>query len=264
MTRYILDNAWHQARERLALLEAQYDPGSIRYLEALGVGPGWRCLEVGPGGGSITTWLCERVGPTGYVLAVDLDPRFVAALSYPQLEVRRLDILADDLPAGAFDLAFARLVLEHLPRPEEALGRMIEATRPGGWVLVEDQDIISLVPTPSVDAALADRFTRCWAAMAQVSVAGGMDVHYGRRLYGALGAQGLVEVGAEGRVGMLRGGTPFGRRARLNIEQLRPRLVGAGLATDDEVDAFATLHDDPALVWMGQIMMAAWGRRPPA
>jgi hypothetical protein len=30
-----------------------YDPGTIRHLEQLGVGLGWRCLEVGAGGGSI-------------------------------------------------------------------------------------------------------------------------------------------------------------------------------------------------------------------
>jgi hypothetical protein len=37
------------------------------------VGPGWRCLEVGSGGGSIAAWLCDRVGPDGSVLATDLD-----------------------------------------------------------------------------------------------------------------------------------------------------------------------------------------------
>ena len=40
-------------RERLDALEAAIDPTSRRHLEALGVGPGWTCLEVGGGGGSI-------------------------------------------------------------------------------------------------------------------------------------------------------------------------------------------------------------------
>src|ERR1051325_45054 len=44
---YRFDNAWLQARERLAALEAQLDPGTIGYLQALGVGEGWHCLEVG-------------------------------------------------------------------------------------------------------------------------------------------------------------------------------------------------------------------------
>ena len=36
------------------------------------------CLEVGAGGGSIAHWLCQAVGPTGRVLATDIDPGLVA------------------------------------------------------------------------------------------------------------------------------------------------------------------------------------------
>ena len=74
---YVLDNADEQTSARFAALPRLYDPGTIRHLEQLGVGPGWRCLEVGGGGGSIAAWLSDRVGPTGHVLATDLDPRFL-------------------------------------------------------------------------------------------------------------------------------------------------------------------------------------------
>ncbi len=47
MSGYNLDNTWSQANQRLALLEGQLDPISQRRLSALGVGDGWRCLEVG-------------------------------------------------------------------------------------------------------------------------------------------------------------------------------------------------------------------------
>src|SRR6516162_11866108 len=94
---YTLDNAWTQARERLGQLEAVHDPGSIRHLERLGVTEGWHCLEVGAGGGSIAAWLCDKVGPTGHVLATDLDTRFLDRLEYSHLEVRRHDIGADAL-----------------------------------------------------------------------------------------------------------------------------------------------------------------------
>jgi len=49
-TEYSLDNDWILARQRLALLEAHTDVGTIRFLDALDVGDGWRCLEVGGGG----------------------------------------------------------------------------------------------------------------------------------------------------------------------------------------------------------------------
>lgn len=56
MTTYAFDNAWRQARERLALLEACLDPATARRMAALGVGEGWTCLDVGAGGGLSGWW----------------------------------------------------------------------------------------------------------------------------------------------------------------------------------------------------------------
>ncbi len=108
MTSYTFDNAWQQARQRLTGLEAWLDPGTIRHLEMLQVGAGWRCLEVGAGGGSIASWLGARVGASGHVVATDIDPRFIDVLDAPNVEVRRHDIVTDDLETGAFDLVHAR------------------------------------------------------------------------------------------------------------------------------------------------------------
>src|SRR5687768_10129658 len=106
--RYVFDNAAEQqARERFAALPRLYDPGTIRHLAALGVGAGWRCLEVGAGGGSIARWLAQRVGSTGYVVATDLDTRFLEPLARevgPPLAVQRHDVTADPLPEASFDL----------------------------------------------------------------------------------------------------------------------------------------------------------------
>src|SRR5688572_25358438 len=91
---YILPNEWQHAERRLRCLEATYDPASFRHLDALRVGPGWRCLEVGAGGGSVTARLCRLVGNTGRVTAVDLDPRMVSTLTEtePNLDVVRVDV----------------------------------------------------------------------------------------------------------------------------------------------------------------------------
>ena len=85
--------------ERLAGIEATWDPGTRALLDSLGIGRGWRCLEAGAGGGSIATWMAERVGPEGSVLAVDLDTTLVERLAGEVLEVRRHDLLRDELPA---------------------------------------------------------------------------------------------------------------------------------------------------------------------
>ena len=85
MAQYAFDQPWEEERQRLVLLEEAHDPVTIRQLEAVEVGKGWRCAEVGAGAGSIARWLAERVGATGRVIALDLDTRFLDAASYTNL-----------------------------------------------------------------------------------------------------------------------------------------------------------------------------------
>ena len=70
---YAFANVRDMQRERLRTLEALLDAGTIQHLERRGVRRGWRCLEVGAGGGSIAAWLAARVAPEGSVVATDLD-----------------------------------------------------------------------------------------------------------------------------------------------------------------------------------------------
>ena len=74
MTGYALDNSWSKAKRRLALLEFYLDPKTKRRALALGLPYGWRCLEVGAGGGSIALWLSDQVGMEGKVVATDINP----------------------------------------------------------------------------------------------------------------------------------------------------------------------------------------------
>ena len=101
---YAFDNARDVQRERLGALEALLDAGTIQQLERCGTGRGWRCIEVGAGGGSIAAWLCARVAPEGFVVATDLDTTVLGELSHPNLEVRVHDVLVDELPEAEFDL----------------------------------------------------------------------------------------------------------------------------------------------------------------
>ena len=58
---YLLDNAAPQAPDRFRALAELYDAGTIGHLERCGIADGWRCLEVGGGGGSIARWLAPRI-----------------------------------------------------------------------------------------------------------------------------------------------------------------------------------------------------------
>jgi SAM-dependent methyltransferase len=257
---YTLDNAWVQARERLRHLESVFDPGSIRHLERLGVAEGWHCLEVGAGGGSLAAWLCDKVGPTGHVVATDLDTRFLDRLDYPNLEVRRHDITAEALPDAAFDLVHCRVVLLHLAGRDRALRNLVDALKPGGWLLVEEPDATPWLPDPRFEGGAL--FERGISAFIQVQAAAGADYLYGRRLYGDVRAAGLLDVEGEGRVNVIRAGTSHARVVQLSISQLRDRIVGAGLLTDEDMDPLLALFDDPGFVAMGVNLMAVWGRVP--
>ena len=63
--RYLLDQSWELEAERLRLLEIVHDPFTTSLLTGLGVAPGWRCLEVGAGRGSMASWLADKVGDGG-------------------------------------------------------------------------------------------------------------------------------------------------------------------------------------------------------
>lgn len=134
---YVYDQGFAQERTRLAGIESLWDPGTHALLDDLGIGPGWRCLEVGAGGGSLLQWMSGR-GAT--VVAVDIDTRFIESLASDTIDVRRLDIRSDELPRGEFDLVHSRLVLEHLPDRRQIIGRLAATLRPGGWMVIEDYD----------------------------------------------------------------------------------------------------------------------------
>ncbi|MGZ4524963.1 MAG: class I SAM-dependent methyltransferase [Mycobacterium sp.] len=125
---------------RLRLIEQFNDPSTFRHLDAIGVAEGWRCLEVGAGAGSVVRWLSQRVGPSGHVVAADLDVRFLGDIDTQNVLVRRCDITQDPLEPSSYDLVHARSVLTHLRDPVAVLRRMTAALRPGGWLTVEDTD----------------------------------------------------------------------------------------------------------------------------
>lgn len=92
LTGYALDSSWYAERDRLSSLTALYDEATTAFCERLGVGDGWRCAEVGAGTGSVAQLLADRVGPSGRVLAVDLDTRFLEPLRSTFLQVEQMDV----------------------------------------------------------------------------------------------------------------------------------------------------------------------------
>jgi SAM-dependent methyltransferase len=259
-THYVFDNAHGETRERFPALSDLYDDGTIRCLQAVGVAPGWQCLEVAAGGGSIARWLGDQVGTSGRVLATDLDARFLESLTDPAIEVRRHDIVRDPLPDSAFDLVHARLILVHLPERELALAKMVGALKPGGWLVCEEFDSLSMPADPALhpqECAL-----KAQAAMQRVMAARGANTRYGRDLAARMRALGLVDIRADGQMAMWQGGSAGARLFRANFEQLREQLLRVGLLNPAELDDDLARLDDPQTLFPSPVMWTVRGRRP--
>lgn len=255
MPEYVYDQSFAEERERLAGIERLWNPGTQATMERLGVGPGWRCLEVGAGGGSMVEWMAGRVGPEGRVLATDVYTKFLAAIELPNVEVREHDILAGEPLEPEFDLVYARLVVEHLGG--EALRRMAAAVRPGGVLLLEDYDWVSVAVDPP-----QEEFEKVADAVLGLMAEAGFDPNFGRRLPVELEAAGLEDVEAEGRVRLIRGGAPETAFFRLSLGSLRETLVQRGLLTGEEIEHALAGLDDPAFTGLSPILVSASARRP--
>lgn len=113
-------------------------------LDRLGLREGWRCVDVGAGGGDVTVALARIVGRDGRIYAVDSDPMArdivaQAAAEAAQAQVIALTQAGEDLTLPEpVDLAFCRFLLVHVADPVVVLKRMGVVVRPGGWVVAQE------------------------------------------------------------------------------------------------------------------------------
>ncbi|MEJ2854436.1 MULTISPECIES: class I SAM-dependent methyltransferase [unclassified Saccharothrix] len=255
-TGYVFDNHRLHAGEQHRCLAAAYDPITFARLAQTGVRKGWRCLEVGAGGGSVAHWLALR---SGSVLATDLAPEHIAPA--PGLTATRHDVVADPLPEGEFDLVHARLVLRHLPERDDVLAKLTGALRPGGWLQVDEFDNTYAPVLLAPDADAARLYEKFLAAKDEVFADAGVDGAYGRRVAAAMTAVGLVDVDPVPVVQPWRPDSPAVRLLVHLTHQLRDRLVTAGL-TDAELRRVRDLLSHPGFRACSSVFYSVQGRRP--
>ncbi len=256
---YLLDPAWHAERDRLNSLTCLYDATTVDLIDRLGPVTGWRCAEVGAGTGSVAQALAQRVGPTGQVLAIDTDTRFLEPLTDDVLTVQRRDVTVDPLPAGGFDLVHARLLLEHLPDRDSILTMLASALAPGGALLVEDLDWVTCTVTDP-PSPVHDRVALAGRDFLQRR---GYDPFYGRRLPRAFTDAALVDVGTNAEAVQVRSDTEVGvPQWELLIEQLADGMLADGLLDRTDLHSFTALCHDGVTVFFAPLMVSTWGRRP--
>jgi SAM-dependent methyltransferase len=253
---YLLDHGWEEEERRLFLLEQLHDPSTRRRIERLGIGPGSRCLEIGAGRGSVARWLAERVGPSGHVVATDLELTFLEDLAGPNLEAHRQDVLVDEPPGAPFDLIHCRAVLMHIPERRRALERMAGWLAPGGVLLCEEPDWAFALTSPS------EIWTRTFRAFQEGLPT--MDFACGRLLVEQLRQTGLEGVAAGAEVDLVQHGTDGAEWYRLSMLALEEPVLASGALTETEFELAYALFDDPEFCEPGFIFVGASGRAPAA
>lgn len=255
MAEYVLDHHLEGERARLALMSRLLDPMHRRHIESLAVGPGARALEVGCGNGTISAWLAGRVGPSGRVVAFELDLSLVEVRA-PRLELRQGDIVAGPVDAGGFDFVTARAVLHHVTDVEAAIRNLPASLAPGGSILLIEPDFlpVSIAEPPAVRA-----FWDGWLAWSRDQ---GIDYHLGHTLAPRLAAVGLEQVAGDGRDGRLQRGSPWAAYWTQTVVELRDRPLNSGRLDGQLIDRFLAHCADPRW-WTQTIAFTAVHARAP-
>jgi SAM-dependent methyltransferase len=202
--------------------------------------------------------MAEQVAPEGSVLAVDLDTTHVEPLAGGVLEVRRHDLLRDELPADAFDLVHERSVISWLGEGD-ALERLVDSLAPGGWLLTEDFDW-AICGSPDGSPVVAKAYEVIIGLLETV----GYQRHYGRTLLHRLERAGLEDTATEGRSFVLQGGSPGTAFDRYSMLAHRDAILGTGALTESEFDETLRVLQDPGEHVLTPVLYAAWGRKSTA
>jgi ubiquinone/menaquinone biosynthesis C-methylase UbiE len=256
-----------QVRQLAGLLELRAqadDQVAVRhaYLDALGIGPGERVLDVGCGTGAVTREVARRVGPGGYVVGLDPSPSMLTVARelaehegvHEQIEFRVGN--ARDLPfaAGSFDVLVAVTALSHASDAEQAIPGLIRAVRPGGRVGIFDLDTASWVISHP-DRELTRRIGVAGSSIAT-------DGWLARRLPGLLQAAGLQDVRVRAFTPLEQ--DPAGFYAKL-AERWAEAAVEVQAISEGEFRTWlAALHAEQAAkrYFAGITHLFVWGSRP--
>ena len=250
--------------ERLHMQAEAVAPDARVMLDLIGVGPGWRCLDLGCGPRGITDLLGERVGPTGRVMGIDRNEAFIAhgqAHAAANVEFRRGDACDSELPGGTFDLVHMRFVAGTTSTPDALLREAVRLARPGGTVALQEPDSDTMACYPPHPA-----WDRLMAAMEGVFQSIGADLHIARRLHTLLAEAGLIDIHYRPFLLGLRAADPMIDHLPATVESLRGAVLKLGLLTEDEIPtvlAQCRAHlRDPGTVVRSFMVAQVWGRKP--
>jgi len=243
-----------EEQKRLSLMNRLLNE---RSLQEISLRSGDRVLDVGAGLGEFSALMAAVSGRA--VVAVERsEEQIVEGMKRiresgheSRVEFRQGDALALPLTPqerGAFDVAHARFLLEHVPDPLSVVKEMVRAVRPGGRVILEDDDhdVLRLWPEPP-------GFEAVWKAYMRTYDRNGNDPLIGRRLVKLLYDAGAAPVRNSWIFFGSCAGTPEFRGFVENLIGVvwgaRQSMITASLVEESHLDSVVT-------------ELRKWGERP--
>ena len=182
-------------RKRLSLLNEILNEACLKELH---LKPGESVLDFGCGLGQFTRKMSETVGQRARVVGIERDQNQIEQArnladscgETDLVDFRRGDATAAPLQSsewGSFNVAHARFLLEHVQDANAVVDQMVRSIRPGGRVIIIDDDHGDFRPWPEPEG-----FQLIWRAYVGTFEANGCDPYVGRRLVSLLAEAGLV------------------------------------------------------------------------
>ncbi|MEP7234378.1 MAG: class I SAM-dependent methyltransferase [Ignavibacteriota bacterium] len=159
--------------DRLGFQHGVWKKVTDNFFDRIGVGEGWKCLDVGAGPGFVSMDLRKRVGESGEVAALEPAKYYLehfeteaAARGWENITLINGTAETATLPTEHFDLIFVRWVIGFVPDPEKFILNLLPSLKKGGVIAIQDYlySGLGLYPKGGAFDGALEMVIKHWAA----------------------------------------------------------------------------------------------------
>jgi ubiquinone/menaquinone biosynthesis C-methylase UbiE len=259
-----------EEHERLLLQGRILEPATRRVFHAVGLRPGWKCLDFACGPGAIMQLMGEIAGPSGEVTGIDRDAK-AGRDAVERLEAtgtsRYRFIEADmeglgEISGEQFDLTFGRLALLYARDPVALLRKMYSFTKPGGYIAVQDYHVRMISVYPHLGACYELK-----RVVIETHERQGYDMDFGLKLPALFVEAGIGAPDGTDTNFPLTPLGPFAAMYQALCRSLLPWAIEFGITTEARMQSTfreveRALADGQQYSVLWPLMIGAWKRKP--
>lgn len=253
--------------KRLAYQSMLFENETLTTLKLAGIKQGMKCLDLGCGLGDVTFMMSKLVGPKGSVVGLDANESLIKLCMQRAKKNRTKnvtfavgDVYDTKLRKNSFDFITSRFLFQHLKEPERAIKEMVSLARRNGIIAAEELDHGSWISYPPI--ASLERLRQVYVNLLKF---GGADELVARKLYRFFYLAGLRPKASAYSICLPLDREPFNMIGVLMAEVLKPRILKAGLMTDEEytemVEGLREHMKDPTGIMLYALTFRVWGTK---